>query len=133
MWASGPHDTNKSPLIFMWYHLPDASVKVVICNTKTYNIVTDPFQLSVVNVLTDLVSGTPNNSGYDYRNQSPFAYAPKAYGHGTCTKTLSVTDCATCMQSAHDIILKYCGGFIGGKAFLNDCTIRYEHYSFTDL
>ncbi|CAI9108373.1 OLC1v1007946C1 [Oldenlandia corymbosa var. corymbosa] len=85
----------------------------------------DPHQSSIGYVLSDLVTGTPAAPGYRYRNVPPPGSLSQASGQGTCTPSLSVSDCETCMVAAYGAIQNYCPGHLSGDVILKDCSIGY--------
>lgn len=107
---------------------PDTTVKQVLCNVAGYTA-GDPFAASVAYVVADLVAATPAREGYDYANISPYPNA-FAYGHATCSRNLTRSDCGTCLGAAKGAMLGTCASRIGARAVLGDCGMRYEQYPF---
>uniref|UniRef100_A0A2P2QWA2 Gnk2-homologous domain-containing protein n=1 Tax=Rhizophora mucronata TaxID=61149 RepID=A0A2P2QWA2_RHIMU len=110
--------------------VPNTTVISSLCNVDVYTH-GDPFRVSLTYVLDDLETGTPTSKNYDYHNISPYPNA-FAYGHATCDRNLSGSDCNTCVGSAKSRVLAHCQSRIGGRATLQDCKIRYEQYPFTE-
>ncbi|KAK6141421.1 hypothetical protein DH2020_024826 [Rehmannia glutinosa] len=100
------------------------------CNSATYTK-GDPFTISLSYVLAELENITPFYYGYDFRNISPYPNA-FAFGHAVCNQTLTSSDCAACLAAAKSALIGACGGRIGGRSVLFDCSIRYEQYPFDD-
>lgn len=111
---------------------PDTTRRLYQCNPATYEGF-EPYRFSVDYLLNRLVTLTANTPGYDLRDQSPSFIVPQAYGHSTCSVSLSPNECAACMLEAYKEINELRNVNIGGKVYLNDCTIRYENYRFTDF
>ncbi|KAK9068993.1 hypothetical protein SSX86_013109 [Deinandra increscens subsp. villosa] len=109
---------------------PDTNITSVLCNSGTYTR-GDPFTISLAYVLDELPKITPLKRGYDYRNISPYPNA-FAYGHGSCNRNVTATDCKTCLDAAEVDMLSSCENRIGGRAVLVDCSVRYEQYPFED-
>uniref|UniRef100_A0A803NRF4 Gnk2-homologous domain-containing protein n=1 Tax=Cannabis sativa TaxID=3483 RepID=A0A803NRF4_CANSA len=110
--------------------LPNTEVTTVLCNSGQYTA-GDPFATSLAYVLEELLRDTPKHKNYDVYNISPFPNA-FAYGHGSCNKNLTSSDCVACLGAAKTAMLGSCQNRIGARAVLHDCAIRYEQYPFTD-
>lgn len=105
---------------------PNVNLVFQNCTYTQYGTATDPYQRSVDYVLNDLLTVTPNTPGFDYHDQSPFPSSP-AFGHGTCTPSLSAADCVSCILNAFSIV-KDCIGHTGGVVTLGDCTMEYQNH-----
>ncbi|KAI3668214.1 hypothetical protein L6452_43291 [Arctium lappa] len=110
---------------------PDTNITSVLCNSGVYTR-GDPFTISLAYVLDELKRVTPSQQGHhDYHSISPYPNA-FAYGHASCNRSLTGTDCKTCLDVAEVDMLDTCNNRIGARAVLKDCAIRYEQYPFED-
>lgn len=109
---------------------PNTNIQTVLCNSGRYTA-GDPFATSLAYVLEELQTTTPKHKNYDLYNISPYPNA-FAYGHGSCNKNLTISDCTVCIGAAKTAMLDSCQSRIGARAVLLDCAIRYEQYPFTD-
>ncbi|XP_030455940.1 antifungal protein ginkbilobin-like protein [Syzygium oleosum] len=109
---------------------PDTSIVYGGCNIGTYSS-GDPYASSVAYVLADMETVTPNHANYDYFTTSPYPTVV-AYGHATCNSALSYSDCGICVSAAKARILADCPKSVGVHMVFEDCSMRYESYSFTD-
>ncbi|KAF8041807.1 hypothetical protein BT93_A0414 [Corymbia citriodora subsp. variegata] len=73
---------------------------------------------------------TPNHANYDYYTTSPYP-TTTAYGYATCNPALSYSDCGICVSAAKARILADCPNSLGVDMVFEDCSMRYESYSFT--
>lgn len=110
--------------------IPNTNVKTVLCNSGQYTG-GDPFATSLAYVLEELQTTTLQRKNYDFYNISPYPNA-FAYGHASCNKNLSSSDCAVCLGAAKTTMLDSCQSRIGARAVLSDCAIRYEQYPLAD-
>ncbi|KAJ9187649.1 hypothetical protein P3X46_003078 [Hevea brasiliensis] len=110
--------------------VPNTVVQTVLCNTVVYSK-GDPFGISLSYVVEELQTVTPTSKNYDYYNISPYPNA-FAYGHAACNQNLTSSDCATCLDAAKTTMFSACQSRIGARSVLQDCTIRYEQYPFSD-
>ncbi|KAF3436313.1 hypothetical protein FNV43_RR23405 [Rhamnella rubrinervis] len=109
---------------------PNTEITSVLCNTEVYTS-GDPFATSLAYVLEELQTKTSSVNKYNYYNISPYPNA-FAYGHASCNRNLTSSDCTTCLGAAKTTMLGTCQSRIGARAVLHDCAIRYEQYPFTD-
>ncbi|KAK4721259.1 hypothetical protein R3W88_011492 [Solanum pinnatisectum] len=109
---------------------PNMKVVNYICNGNKYDM-SDSFAKSLAYVLEALQNETPISQGYDYYVTSPYPNDALAYGHATCTSSLTNSDCATCANYAKSYLITACDRGIGAQIELVDCSMRYEQYSFT--
>ncbi|KAG6645184.1 antifungal protein ginkbilobin-like protein [Carya illinoinensis] len=110
--------------------IPNTTAITALCNMGMYSQ-GDPFGISLDYVVAELERATPMSKNYDFFNISPFPNA-FAYGHATCNLNLTNSDCATCLGAAKMTMFGTCLSRIGVRAMLQDCTIRYKQYPFTD-
>ncbi|PON63921.1 Gnk2-like domain containing protein [Trema orientale] len=110
--------------------IPNTNVTTVLCNSGKYTA-GDPFATSLAYVLQELLTTTPKHKSYELYDISPYPNA-FAYGHGSCNRNLTSSDCAACLGAAKTAMLDSCQSRIGARAVLHDCAIRYEQYPFTD-
>ncbi|KAF4347363.1 hypothetical protein G4B88_029589 [Cannabis sativa] len=101
--------------------LPNTEVTTVLCNSGQYTA-GDPFATSLAYVIEELLRDTPKHKNYDVYNISPFPNA-FAYGHGSCNKNLTSSDCVACLGAAKTAMLGSCQNRIGARAVLHDCAI----------
>ncbi|XP_048336367.1 antifungal protein ginkbilobin-like protein [Ziziphus jujuba] len=109
---------------------PNTNVTNVLCNSGVYTG-GDPFVTSLAYVLEELETKTSSTDNYNYFNISPYPNA-FAYGHASCNRNLTSSDCTTCLGAAKTTMLGTCQSRIGARAVLRDCGIRYEQYPFTE-
>ncbi|XP_010090388.2 antifungal protein ginkbilobin-2 [Morus notabilis] len=109
---------------------PDTNITNVLCNSGEYTA-GDPFATSLAYTLDELQTTTLKRQNYDFYNISPYPNA-FAYGHGSCNKNLTSSDCGVCLGAAKTAMGESCPSRIGARAVLYDCSIRYEQYPFTD-
>lgn len=107
---------------------PNTTLEQVLCNGNAYTA-GDPFSESLEYVMSDLESVTPSKQGYDYYDISPYPNA-FAYGHATCNKNLTTSDCSSCLGASATSLFLNCERRIGGRCALRDCSVRYEQYPF---
>lgn len=109
---------------------PNTDATSVLCNSALYTG-GDPFATSLAYVLEELETKTSSVENYNYYNISPYPNA-FAYGHASCNRNLTTSDCTTCLGAAKTTMLGTCQSRVGARAVLHDCAIRYEQYPFTD-
>ncbi|OIT05162.1 antifungal protein ginkbilobin-2 [Nicotiana attenuata] len=100
-----------------------------ICNGDVYDK-NGPFADSLYYVLVGLENETPRQ-GYDYYITSPYPNDALAYGHASCTSTVTFSDCDICVKLARSFLMTTCDGRIGGQVEFVECSMRYEQYSFS--
>ncbi|KAL9685618.1 hypothetical protein QQ045_023069 [Rhodiola kirilowii] len=107
---------------------PNTNITQVLCNSGTYSP-GNPFNISLTYVINELVEATPDHETRDFYNISPYPNAV-AYGHGSCSPSVTSSDCWTCLVAARMDMLRTCPSRIGARAVLADCGMRYEQYPF---
>ncbi|KAL3753278.1 hypothetical protein ACJRO7_000642 [Eucalyptus globulus] len=108
---------------------PDTSITCRGCNGGTYSS-ENPYANTVAYVLTDMATAAPNHANYNYYTMSPYP-TTAAYGRATCNSALSHSDCSICVKAAKACILANCPNSPGVNMVFEDCSMRYESYSFT--
>lgn len=97
------------------------------CNTEKTTVGSDLYN-AIQAVIADLAQETPYN-GYDYKDSKTSGSAT-AYGRGTCTSTLAVSDCTDCINYAGGKVQTNCDYPIGARYKVTDCYVEFENYSF---
>ncbi|KAF8039757.1 hypothetical protein BT93_B2083 [Corymbia citriodora subsp. variegata] len=104
---------------------PNMSATFESCNQATYDA-SDPFAYSLAYVLLALETVTPIYPGYDYYIASPYPEAV-AYGRAFCNQGLSYPD-----WHVHQLHESTSACSFGVRWVLQDCSMRYEQYPFSD-
>ncbi|XP_062103424.1 antifungal protein ginkbilobin-like protein [Humulus lupulus] len=102
--------------------LPNTYVTTVLCNSGQYTA-GDPFATSLAYVFEELLIEAPKHKNYELYDISPYPNG-FAYGHGTCNKHLTSSDCLACLGAAKTAMLGSCQNRIGARVVLHDCAIR---------
>jgi hypothetical protein len=97
------------------------------CNTQKTTVGSDLYN-AIQAVIADLAQETPYN-GYDYKDSKASGSAT-AYGRGTCTSTLAVSDCTACINYAGGQVQTNCDYPVGARYKVVDCYVEFEDYSF---
>ncbi|KAK3444714.1 hypothetical protein EUGRSUZ_A00847 [Eucalyptus grandis] len=100
---------------------PDTSITCRGCNGGTHSS-DNPYANIVAYVLTDMATAAPNHANYNYYTMSPYP-TTAAYGRATCK--------FICVSAAKACILANCPNSPGVNMVFEDCSMRYEIYSFT--
>ncbi|KAF8731846.1 hypothetical protein HU200_015789 [Digitaria exilis] len=103
----------------------------VRCNAKTYSE-DDSYSVSKVYMLQMLLTNTPWASDHDiYKSFTHNGVT--AYGHATCSRALDTTVCEACLNFVMHQATTICGRSVGAQVvYMDNCTVRYENYAFTD-
>ncbi|KAH7675708.1 Non-specific serine/threonine protein kinase protein [Dioscorea alata] len=89
---------------------------------------------SRVNDLMDQITSNAYQSSSRFgANTSNFLDSGDIYGMVQCTRDLSDSDCAKCLNQAVGVVRGYCSGNIGCQALSMSCTARYETYPFFNI
>ncbi|KAJ0966088.1 hypothetical protein J5N97_027226 [Dioscorea zingiberensis] len=87
-----------------------------------------------VNDLMDQISSdAPQTSSRFGADKSSFLDSGDVYGMVQCTRDLSDSDCAQCLNQAVGAMRGYCYDKIGCQALSMSCTARYETYPFFSI
>ncbi|CAI9108369.1 OLC1v1007942C1 [Oldenlandia corymbosa var. corymbosa] len=102
---------------------PNTGVISDLCSSAKYPG-DDPHLNSIVFVLNDVMMQTPNSKP-EYNYFDVFGYPSPAFGYGSCTWSLSASDCSTCMIAAFNEI-QDCPDGTFAEIILQDCSIAYR-------
>ncbi|PKU80539.1 antifungal protein ginkbilobin-like protein [Dendrobium catenatum] len=108
---------------------PAACASSFVCNLVKYTV-GDEFSGNVESLLYDLAELGQYEPGKNYYENYPFRGSQVAYGRSTCSGSLTVDDCYSCLLKAVVAVKNWCYMAIGGQVEVGECDLRYEQYDF---
>ncbi|KAI0510433.1 hypothetical protein KFK09_011035 [Dendrobium nobile] len=109
---------------------PTACARSFVCNLDKF-FTYDPFAYSLAHLLDELVEfGSVEPGENFYHKTHDDNIGSPAYGRSSCSGSLTVHDCHSCLKLAVKAMKRWCHMAIGGQVELGECGLRYEQYEF---